>query len=231
MAKEENVIHVNICQKPIKNIYMRVQRDGTVLVTAPLSCSKKQIDEFIQKKKPWMIEHINQLAEVPTYHYQSGEKHYCLGETVTLNLYLINKWVKDRHNCGYVKENTVELYMCSMRTDPKKLYEDVMKSFLYEGLEYMVSMWAEKMGVQPGHITIRKMKSRWGSCNVRTGDLCFALDLVTKPRACIEEVVVHELNHLLEKGHTARFHELMAHWIPDYKERNKALNQWPKEFV
>ncbi len=231
MAKKENVIHVNICQKPIKNIYMRVQRDGTVLVTAPLSCSKKQIDEFIEKKKPWMIEHINQLAEVPTYFYQSGEKHYYLGKTVTLNLYLLHQWAKNRRNGGQIKGDTVELYMCSIRTDPKKLYEDLMKESLYPLLADMVSQWATKMNVHPGNITVRKMKSRWGSCNVRTGDLCFALDLITKPQACIEEVVVHELNHLLEKGHTAKFHELMAQWIPDYKERNKALNQWPKEFV
>lgn len=59
--------------------------------------------------------------------------------------------------------------------------------------------WAETMGVFPGDITIRKMKGRWGSCNVKTGELCFALDLITKDGACIEGVVVHELNHLLER--------------------------------
>lgn len=49
--------------------------------------------------------------------------------------------------------------------------------------------------------------------------------------ACIEGVVVHELNHLLEKGHTRRFHDLMAHWVPDYKERQKILSRSPREFI
>ncbi len=134
-------------------------------------------------------------------------------------------------NCGCVKDGKVHLYVHSMRNNRKKLYTDLMKEYLQEILEELVAKWAKKMKVHPGEITIRKMKSRWGSCNVRTGDLCFALDLITKPMACIEEVVVHELNHLLEKGHTPRFHELMGKWLPDYKERGKALNQWPKEFV
>ena len=231
MTKEKNAIHITIQQKPIKNIYMRILRDGTVSVTAPLSCSKKQIDDFIEKKKSWMLTNINKIAEVPTYFYQSGESHYVFGKERTLQCYMFNKWAKNKRNCGEVRDETVYLFMCSERTDPKKLYADVMKEYLYEMLEELVSHWGKKMNVHPGTITVRKMKSRWGSCNVRTGDLCFALDLVTKPKPCIEEVVVHELNHLLEKGHTARFHELMAHWLPDYKERNKALNQWPKEFV
>lgn len=52
-----------------------------------------------------------------------------------------------------------------------------------------------------------------------------------KDGACIEGVVVHELNHLLEKGHTRRFHDLMAHWVPDYKERQKILSRSPREFI
>jgi predicted metal-dependent hydrolase len=87
------------------------------------------------------------------------------------------------------------------------------------------------MMVRPTSVTVKVMKSRWGSCNVKTGALCFALDLVTKPEPCIESVVVHELNHLLETGHTPRFHALMAHWLPDYKERTKILTAWPREFI
>lgn len=218
-------ISIEIQRKNIKNIYIRIRRDKTVLVTAPLSCSQSFIEDFISRKESWLREHLAQMNDVKTYRYTSGEMHFYLGQSVTLRFF------SGERNSGSIGNNRVDLFLHSSKTDRKKLYESVMKEALLSVVKELVAAWTPKMQVQPGEIAVRKMKSRWGTCHVRTGELCFALDLVTKPIECIEAVVVHEMNHLLEKGHTPRFHALMAHWLPDYKEREKRLNLWPKEFV
>lgn len=80
-------------------------------------------------------------------------------------------------------------------------------------------------------VTIRVMKSRWGSCRRVTGRFSFALDLVTKPKECIEAVVVHELCHLFAAGHGADFYARMETYLPDYKERDRLLASLPRELV
>ena len=106
-----------------------------------------------------------------------------------------------------------------------------MKEELQKVIEKYIKIWAPRMGVNPSSFNIRILKSRWGSCNVATGELTFALDLITKPEECIESVVVHELNHLLDTGLTPRFHALMARWLPDYKVRTMKLYEYPREFI
>ncbi|CUQ02628.1 Protein of uncharacterised function DUF45 [Bacteroides xylanisolvens] len=77
----------------------------------------------------------------------------------------------------------------------------------------------------------RVMKSRWGSCRRVTGRFSFALDLVTKPKECIEAVVVHELCHLFVAGHGPDFYARMETYLPDYKERDRLLSSLPRELI
>ena len=85
----------------------------------------------------------------------------------------------------------------------------------------MVAHHAMVMNVEPSAITYRKMVSRWGMCNVHNHTLCFSLYLLLLPQWCIEHVVVHELCHLLEPSHNARFHALMDRYFPRWREARK----------
>ena len=85
----------------------------------------------------------------------------------------------------------------------------------------MVAHHAMVMNVEPSAITYRKMVSRWGMCNVHSHALCFSLYLLLLPQWCIEHVVVHELCHLLESSHNARFHALMDRYFPRWREARK----------
>ncbi len=89
----------------------------------------------------------------------------------------------------------------------------------------LVEKWAPILGVQPGRIDYRKMKSRWGSCQPSTGRICINTVLALCPPECLEYVVVHELCHLLVAGHGAEFHELMDRVMPDWKQRRAKLRQ------
>lgn len=92
-------------------------------------------------------------------------------------------------------------------------------------IEPMVAYHAGEMGVRPSAVTYKAMISRWGVCNVKDQSISFSLYLLLLPEWCVEHVVVHELCHLLESSHNARFHALMDQYFPRWKEARKATNR------
>ena len=89
-------------------------------------------------------------------------------------------------------------------------------------IEPMVERHAREMGVTPSVVRYKAMISRWGVCNVKAKSICFSVYLLLLPEWCVEHVVVHELCHLLEPSHNARFHALMEKYFPRWKEARKA---------
>ena len=89
-------------------------------------------------------------------------------------------------------------------------------------IEPMVERHAREMGVTPSAVRYKAMISRWGVCNVKAKFICFSVYLLLLPEWCVEHVVVHELCHLLEPSHNARFHALMDKYFPRWKEARKA---------
>ncbi|ACV21799.1 M48 family metallopeptidase [Slackia heliotrinireducens] len=87
----------------------------------------------------------------------------------------------------------------------------------------LIDKWAPVMGVRPGKVTYRNMVSRWGSCNVKSGHITINIQLAAQPPDCLEYVVVHELCHLLEPSHNARFHALMTQFLPTWKQSERKL--------
>ena len=90
-------------------------------------------------------------------------------------------------------------------------------------LQRLIDKWEPVMGVKSAGFTIKKMKTRWGSCNVKSHHLNFNLLLAKVPPECAEYVVVHELTHLLEPSHNTRFWSLMEYYLPKSKELRKQL--------
>ena len=91
------------------------------------------------------------------------------------------------------------------------------KRELKEKVEQLVAKWEPAMGVQVGGITIRRMKSRWGSCNVKTHHININLALAKKPPECLEYVVVHEMVHILEPSHNQVFWGYMTEYYPTWR--------------
>ncbi|HIY83715.1 M48 family metallopeptidase [Rubneribacter sp.] len=87
----------------------------------------------------------------------------------------------------------------------------------------LVAAWEPVMGVKAGRLAYRNMTSRWGSCQPATGRICINVRLALYPPECLEYVVVHELCHLLERGHGPRFKALMDAFMPDWRERRAKL--------
>lgn len=92
-------------------------------------------------------------------------------------------------------------------------------------IEPMVAMHAAAMGVAVPAIQYKSMISRWGICNIRERKVCFSLYLLLLPEWCVEHVVVHELCHLLEPSHNARFYALMDRYFPRWRDANRTTRR------
>ena len=92
-------------------------------------------------------------------------------------------------------------------------------------IEPMVERHSRLMGVKPSRVCYKPMISRWGVCNVKDTTICFSAYLLLLPEWCVEHVVVHELCHLLEPTHNARFHSLMDRYFPRWREARRETHR------
>ena len=96
-------------------------------------------------------------------------------------------------------------------------------------VEPMIERYSKHIGVCPSAVSYKPMKSRWGVCNVKERSICYSTYLLLLPDWCVEHVVVHELCHLLEPSHNARFHSLMDKYYPKWREARKETCRIVKE--
>jgi predicted metal-dependent hydrolase len=96
-----------------------------------------------------------------------------------------------------------------------------------EAVPGLLEKWEPLIGVKAGRLYVQRMKTRWGSCNPTSGHLRLNTDLAKKPPECLEYIVVHELTHLLEPTHNARFSALMAMFMPHWRQLREELNRLP----
>lgn len=224
---EQRKIIIDVTMKPVKHIYLRVHRDGRVTISAPYGTSEKTLQRFIKEKEEWIKKALASLPEERPMRFMDGEVHYLFG--VPLEMFV--NVDRTAPSACRVEDRKIILSLHMVRTNREKLWTDYCAERLDEVLEVLIRKWAPIMQVDVEGFTIKRVKSRWGSCNTATHELTFSLALASKPIPCIESVVVHELNHLIERPHSPRFHALMTKWLPDWKERRKALNASPAEFL
>jgi predicted metal-dependent hydrolase len=91
----------------------------------------------------------------------------------------------------------------------------------------LIARWEPQMGVKVGRVFVQRMKTRWGSCNPEARNIRLNTDLAKKPRECLEYIVIHEMVHLLEPTHNARFVALMDRFMPNWQMQRQILNRLP----
>ena len=112
--------------------------------------------------------------------------------------------------------------------DPKEVERIFLKvKALRQAAPELIDRWAPRLGVQVGKFFVQRMRTRWGSCNPTTASIRLNTDLAKKPRQCLEYIVVHEMTHLLEPTHNARFVALMDRFLPQWRHHRQTLNRLP----
>lgn len=112
------------------------------------------------------------------------------------------------------------------RSETRKVYSEAEFKELYKKakdiLPDRLEFWSNVMGFTPTGVKITSAKKRFGSCSPKNS-LCFSVFLFDYPAEAIDYVIVHELCHIKEHNHSARFWALVQKYMPDYKERQKLL--------
>jgi predicted metal-dependent hydrolase len=220
---------IDVYLKNIKNMHLAVYPPtGRIRISAPIETDLERIRLFAISKLSWIKKHqqsFNEQIRQPKSEFLTGESHFFLGKRYILNIF-------EKERGQYVKlrnKNHIDLYVKNIDSfdNRKKLliewYRNEMKSLLPN----LIHKWESVIGVNVQEWGVKKMKTRWGSCNVDARRVWINLELIKKPVELIEYVVVHELVHLIEKGHGKRFYDLMSRYYPDWERCKKELNRLP----
>ena len=130
------------------------------------------------------------------------------------------QWIVDARKNTYERQRRRTAFYDQLPLQTKAQADDALRR-LKKLIEPLVERYAMVMGVKPSVVNYKAMISRWGVCNVKERSVCFSAYLLLLPEWCVEHVVVHELCHLLEPSHNARFHALMDRYFPRWKEARR----------
>jgi predicted metal-dependent hydrolase len=221
-------IAVDVVRKDIKNIHLSVYPPtGKVRISAPLRMDLDTIRVFAVSKLGWIkkqqARQQNQERETPR-EFLEKESHYFKGRR-----YLLKIKEHDAPPRVELKHSHIELFVRpqtgreKMRLILDEWYRRQLKTVLPE----VIGRWEKIMKVRVSEFGIKKMRTRWGTCNREVRRIWLNLELAKKPAECLEYIVVHEMVHLLERTHTARFVALMDQFMPTWRFNKEALNRLP----
>lgn len=217
-------IPVEVTRKTIRSIRLRIlPPEGTVRLSVPARMSDKAIREFLASRSEWIRKHRPRALHAKP-EYGEGEKHWFLGRA-----YFLHIVARPGRNTVSLDGETLTLFL---RPDsPKEKREALLLAWYREQLEArippLITHYGPLMDVSVEAFGIKTMKTRWGSCNVRTGKIWLNLELAKKPPECLEYVVVHEMAHLIEPSHNGRFKALMDRYFPHWRHVKALLNADP----
>ena len=221
-------IAMQLNRKAIKNLHISVlPPDGRVRVSAPESMTETAIRMAVISRIPWIKKQQSDFAKQPRQSDRemvSGECHYLWGRRYRLNV--VERAGKHEIKLG---RGRLHLYVNPATTLENKAlvlssyYRDELKARIAE----LLPIWEDKIGVIAADWGVKKMKTKWGSCNIQAKRIWLNLELAKKPPECLEYILVHELVHLLERNHNERFKGYMDKLLPDWRERRDLLNRMP----
>lgn len=226
MSEQINIgdIIVYIQKKRVRNLSLRVTPpDGSVKATVPIGMRDDKALAFIRSKELWIRRQQSKIQDNSFYSvpdYKDGEEHYLFGKVYPLEL----RETFGREGVA-LADNKILLY-CKSDSDKEKrekILEKWYKENLLNNLPSVIRKWESIMGLSVKEYRVRKMSTRWGSCNPRARRIWFSLMLAKRRPELIEYIVVHEMVHFMEASHNKRFYSIMASYLPDWKELRSEL--------
>ena len=220
-----NDIVVEVTMKKIKSIRLKVYPNGQVKIYVPLHAHQETIHTFLMSKLAWIQQAQKQLQQRETLHHQVNDK-YC---HVWGKPYLLNVIEQDTRPKITLTHNEMQLHVRADTSQEfrQSIIDEWLRNELKRAIPPLIEKWQPIMGIVVKKFFVQKMKSRWGSCNYKMGNVRFNSELAKKPPECLEYVVVHELAHLLEPSHNSNFHRFMDQFLPNWKLIKAELNRLP----
>ena len=224
---EVGSIKALVVRKPIKNLHLSVlPPHGKVRVTAPLAMKDDAIRTLLATRLIWIKKQQKKFEgqeRQTKREYVSGESHYLWGKPYRLEVVYENKPSSVRIKG---KDKLIlSVRPKSNRAKREQVMTDWYRKELRNVARVLIKRWQEVVGVQLDAWGIKRMKTRWGTCNQKAGRIWLNLELAKKPENCLDFIIVHEMTHLLEKKHNDRFKVYMDKFLPRGRQYKEELNR------
>ena len=221
-------LRVQVLRKDIKNLHLGVYPPhGRVRVATPLQVSDDAVRLAVIGKLGWIKRQQAKFAAQPRQSRRemvSGESHYFLGRRYRLR-------VIEREGPPTVAERSrfIELQVRPGKgqTQREAVLERWYRQQLKQLIPPLIEKWQKILGVALAAWGVKKMKTRWGTCNAEAGRIWLNLELAKKPVQCLEYIVVHELAHLITRHHDERFVATLDKHLPQWRAHRATLNAAP----
>jgi predicted metal-dependent hydrolase len=222
-------IPVEIVRKDIKNLHVGVYPPaGRVRVAAPLRVSNEAVRLAVIGKLGWIRRQKAKFEQQPRQSAREivgGESHYFSGQRYRLRLCAAEGLAR----VVVSNKSTIELHVRPGASVEKreKIMMDWYRAHLRNAIPPLLEKWQKRLGVEVSAYGIKKMKTKWGTCNAEAGRIWINLELAKKSADCLEYVVVHELVHLIVRHHDSQFIEIMDKYLPRWRSLRAELNGLP----
>jgi predicted metal-dependent hydrolase len=221
-------ISIEVRRKSVKNLNLRISPStGTARMSIPADLPTCEAEKFVYSKKEWLEKHLlnrRHHSSPAERLIQTGEKIPVWGERRQLS---IEKGFKK--SAAFLDRDGIIRLQLSSQSDKSKrfaLLDQFYREELKRAIPHLIAKWEPVMNVTVMEFGVKKMKTRWGSCNIRDHRVWLNLNLAEKPESCLEYVLVHEMTHLHERLHNKRFYRLMDRFMPDWRQRDLLLKSW-----
>ncbi len=221
-------LDIFIDRKDIKNLHIGVYPpNGKIRVATPLKLDDEAVRLAVISRLAWIKKQranfLNQPRQSPR-EMVSGESHYLFGKRYLLDVIYHNS----KHQI-IKKHSKLELHVKPNTTLQNRLFvlQEFYRSKLKIELEKLVDKWEKTIGITLEGYEVKKMRTKWGSCNIEKKKILLNLELVKLPIDCIEYIIVHEMAHLFERHHNENFQAIMDKFLPSWKEKKKLLEYYP----
>ncbi len=226
-------IEIETIKKNIKNLYLSVHPPaGRVRLSAPKHMDQEAIRLFAISKLSWIKKQqkkFNQQKSLAPKKFLPGESHYFMGQPYLLNIIESN----EKQRVELRDKKYMDLYLRPGHTKEKR--ERILREWYRRELKALIPEYIEKwqsiMKVTVNDWGVKRMKTKWGSCNIKAKRIWLNLGLAQSNRSCLEYVIVHEMVHLLERHHNQRFKAFMDKFLPNWKSLRDQLNQMTSENI
>lgn len=221
-------IKVEVVFKDIKNVHLSVYPpNGRVRIAAPSHMNPDTVRVFAISRLGWIRQQqekiLAQERETPR-EYLNRESHYLWGKR-----YLLDVVEEDARPEVVLLHGKMVLRVRPGTDESRRqeIVEEWYRAQLRQAVTPMLAKWEPLIGVKVERLFVQRMKTRWGSCTPKFGRIRLNTDLAKKPHECLEYILVHEMVHLLEPTHNARFALLMDGFVPRWQFYRDALNRLP----
>lgn len=222
-------LEILVQYKLVKNITVRINANQGIRMSVPYKITDRQLCSFMEQHEDWLRAKVEQLEQQPERYIMGeipfdGQHIWLWGEKLKC-CFEIDK----KAGISFWQTPDCLRFIAPHELSPEQKLELVESWYMYQIREegrHLLDSWQQKLGVHYTGLRVHTMKTRWGSCNVRSGRINLNALLACWPKDCLELIVVHELTHLLEANHGQRFHALMSNHLPDWKQRTQLLESF-----